>query len=162
MPFFHGASNRFLSTAVAGWSLSGITIMQTGNPVNVTISQDQANTGQGSQRPNLVGPINASSCGKVLIACVNSNAFALPTLYTYGNAGRNLFYAPGLVTFDLSLAKTFRFHERYSFQFRMDAYNAFNHVNWGAPNGNWSSPTFGNITSAGPMRRLEFIGRLAF
>jgi Carboxypeptidase regulatory-like domain/TonB-dependent Receptor Plug Domain len=162
MPFLRGSSNTLLRTVAGGWSLSGIATIQTGNPVNVTITQDQANTGQTSQRPNLVGPIHALSCGKVLIACVNSNAFALPTLYTYGNAGRNLFYAPGLINFDTSLAKTFRFRERYAFQFRMDAYNTFNHVNWGAPNGTWSSPSFGNITSAGPMRAFEATGRLFF
>jgi hypothetical protein len=162
MPFFRGASNAFLHAAAAGWSLSGIAAIQTGGPVNVTISQDRANTGQGSQRPDLVGKIDASSCGKVLIACVNSNAFALPAQYTYGNAGRNLFYGPGLVNFATSLAKTFRFRERYAFQFRLDAYNTFNHVNWGSPNGNWSSATFGNITSAGAMRTFELTGRLAF
>jgi len=162
MPFFRGSSNGLLRTVAGGWSLSGIAAIQTGNPVNVTITQDQANTGQTSQRPNLVGPIHPSSCGNVLIACVNSNAFALPTLYTYGNAARNLLYAPGLINFDTSLAKAFRFHERFAFQFRMDAYNTFNHVNWGAPNGNFSSPTFGNITSAGPMRAFEATGRLVF
>ena len=86
----------------------------------------------------------------------------LPALYTYGNSARNPFYGPGLVNLDSSLAKTFRFHERLAFQIRVDAYNTFNHVNWGAPNGVWSSPTFGNITSAGPMRAFEFTGRLVF
>jgi hypothetical protein len=98
----------------------------------------------------------------MLIACVNSNAFALPALYTYGNAGRNLFYGPGFFDLDSALAKTFRIRERLNFEFRLLAYNTFNHVNWGAPNGNWSSPSFGNITSAGPMRAFEVMGRLAF
>ena len=88
--------------------------------------------------------------------------FALPAQYTYGNAGPNLFHGPGLVNFDTALAKAFRFRERYSFQFRADAYNTFNHVNWGNPIGTWSSPSFGNITSAGPMRAFELTGRLAF
>ena len=61
-----------------------------------------------------------------------------------------------------SLAKIFRFGERYAFQFRLDAYNTFNHVNWGSPSGNWSAATFGNITSAGPMRTFELTGRLTF
>ncbi|HXJ43288.1 MAG TPA: hypothetical protein VNH18_28665, partial [Bryobacteraceae bacterium] len=162
MPFFLSSGHSLLRTIAGGWALSGIATVQTGNPVNVTITQDQANTGQASQRPNQVGPINASDCGKVLVACVNSNAFALPALYTYGNASRNPFYGPGLVNLDSSLAKSFRLHERYALQIRVDAYNSFNHVNWGPPNGVWSSPTFGNITTAGPMRALEFTGRLIF
>jgi len=162
MPFFQHASNAFLRGTAGGWALSGIVSIQTGNPVNVTISTDRANTGQTSQRPDLVGKIDASSCGKVLIACVNANAFALPTQFTYGNAARNLFYAPGLINFATSLGKTFRVRERLAFQLRLDAYNTLNHVNWGSPNGNWSSPTFGNITSAGAMRVFELTGRLMF
>ncbi|MCU1262205.1 MAG: hypothetical protein JWO80_5090 [Bryobacterales bacterium] len=162
MPFFLSSTHSLLRTVAGGWALSGIATAQTGNPVNVTITQDQANTGQAGQRPDQVGPIHASDCGKVLVACVNSNAFALPALYTYGNASRNPFYGPGLVNLDSSLAKSFRLHERYALQLRVDVYNTFNHVNWGPPNGVWSSPTFGNITTAGPMRALEFTGRLVF
>ena len=162
MPFFRRSKNALLRRAAGGWSLSGIATIQSGSPVNVTISQDQANTGQGSQRPNLVGKIDASRCGEILIACVNSNAFALPAQYTYGNAARNLFYGPGLVNFATSLAKTFRVREKWAFHFRVDAYNTLNHVNFGNPNGNWSNTNFGNITSAGPMRAFELTGRLTF
>jgi hypothetical protein len=162
MPFFKSSSSTLLRTVAAGWSLSGIASIQTGTPVNVTISVDQANTGQANQRPNRVGRIHASSCGKVLVACVNSDAFALPAQYTYGNAARNPFYGPGFVDFDTALAKNFQIRERLNFQFRADAYNTFNHVNWGPPNGVWTSPTFGNITTANPMRVLELMGRLTF
>jgi len=162
LPFFQSTSSRLLRTAAGGWTLSGIASIQTGNPVNVTISQDQANTGQGNQRPDRVGAIH-TNCGNVIIACVNKSAFALPTLYTYGNSARNPFYGPGLVNFDTSLAKAFPIHEQVAFQFRMDAYNTFNHVNWAPPNGNFSGSTFGNITTTSTnMRVFEFMGRLTF
>ena len=162
MPFFRGHSHPLLRAVAGGWSLSGILSIQTGIPVNVTISQDQANTGQTSQRPNRIGPIDASSCGSVIVACVNSSAFAMPALYTYGNSAMNPFYGPGLVNLDSALAKAFPIRERLNFQFRLDAYNTFNHVNWGSPNGVWGSPSFGNITTAGPMRTFEVTCRLAF
>ncbi len=162
IPFLRDASNMILRTALGGWSFSGIETIQTGNPVNVTISQDEANTGQASQRPNQIGPIRAGSCGGVLVACVNSNAWSLPTQYTYGDSARNPFYGPGTVNLNSALAKTFKIYERVNFQFRADAYNAFNHVDWGPPNGVWSSTTFGNITTAGSMRIFEFQGRLSF
>ena len=163
IPFFANSRSSILRAAGGGWSLSGIATIQSGPPVNVTISQDQANTGQTGQRPNLVGRIHSASCGHVLVACVNSNAFALPSLYTYGNAGRNLFSGPGLVNFDTSLAKTFPIYDRLAFQFRADAYNTLNEVNWGPPNGNWSAATFGSITTtATNMRIYEFMGRLVF
>ena len=148
-----------------GWSLSGIATIQTGNPVNVTITPDQANTGQTSQRPNRIGPIHASDCGKVLIACVNSNAFALPTQYTYGNSARNPFYGPGYVNLDSSLAKTFRFHERLAFQFRIDAYNTFNHVNLSNPDSCVDCGTAGRITDIlgnANMREWQFGLRIEF
>jgi hypothetical protein len=162
IPYLRNASNMILRTALGGWSFSGIETIQTGNPVNVTITQDEANTGQTTQRPNRIGPIHAGSCGSVLVACVNSNAFALPAQYMYGNSARNPFYGPGSINLNSALAKTFKIYERVNFQFRADAYNSFNHVDWGPPNGVWSSPTFGNITTAGPMRVFEFQGRLSF
>jgi hypothetical protein len=162
LPFFHSTSNRLLRTAAGGWTLSGIASIQTGNPVNVTISQDQANTGQSNQRPNRVGAIH-TNCGNALVACVNRSAFAQPALYTYGNSARNPFYGPGLVNFDTSLAKTFPIREQVAFQFRVDAYNTFNHVNWGPPNGNFTGSTFGNITTTSTnMRIFEFMGRFTF
>jgi hypothetical protein len=163
IPFFAGRS-PLVRTVAAGWSLSGIATIQTGLPVNVTISQDQANTGQASQRPNRVGTIHAESCGGVRVNCVNSSAFVVPALYTYGNAARNVFAGPSYVNFDTALAKTFRIHEGLGFQFRADAYNTFNHPNWGSPSGNFSSlATFGNITTiATNMRIFEFMGRLTF
>lgn len=161
MPFLKLSKKRLVHAALAGWSLSGTVTMQTGVPVNVTISQDIANTGQSGQRPNLVGPIH-STCGDALVGCINSDAFALPAQYTYGNASPNLFHGPGLVDFDTSLGKAFRIHERMAFQLRADAYNTFNHVNWGNPNGVWPSPQFGSITTAGPMRVFEITGRLSF
>jgi hypothetical protein len=163
IPFFAGRS-PLVRTVAGGWSLSGIVTIQTGLPVNVTISQDQANTGQASQRPDRVGAIHAESCGRVLVNCVNSSAFAMPALYTYGNTARNVFAGPGYVNFDTALAKTFRIHEGLGFQFRADAYNTFNHPNWGPPSGNFSSlATFGNITTtATNMRIFEFMGRLTF
>jgi hypothetical protein len=88
----------------------------------------------------------------------------MPAPYTYGNAARNPFFGPGYVDFDTALAKTFRIHEGVAFQFRADAYNTFNHPNWGSPASNFSSlATFGNITTtATNMRIFEFMGRLSF
>ena len=134
-------------------------------PVNVTISADVlANTGEASQRPDRSGvPIDASKCGAVLVNCVNANAFVQPKPYTYGNTARNVFHGPGYVDFDTALAKTFQIHEAVGFQFRADAYNTFNHVNWSNPNGNFTTlATFGNITSANSMRVFELMGKLTF
>jgi len=105
LPFFGHASNAFVRGAAGGWALNGIVDYSDGQSGKCDHCTDRANTGQTSQRPDLVGKIDASRCGKVLIGCVSANAFALPVQYTYGNAGRNLFYAPGLINFATSLRR---------------------------------------------------------
>ena len=95
LPFFQEAStNAFLARVLGGWSIAGIVTMESGTPVNVTSGRDIANTGAASQRPDLVGRIDASRCGEILVACINADAFAMPAAFTYGNAGRDLFHGP--------------------------------------------------------------------
>ena len=57
-----------------------------------------------------------------------SGPFALPGCGTLGNFGRNTFHGPSGFYSDLSLVKKFQIHERFSAQFRMDAFNVFNHA----------------------------------
>ena len=45
VPFLKDSSNAFLKYVVAGWQVSGVTTVQSGSPVNVTISADRANIG---------------------------------------------------------------------------------------------------------------------
>jgi hypothetical protein len=47
-----------------------------------------------------------------------ANAFALPAQYTYGNAGRNIVRADGLVPFDFTLMKQFKITESKEVQFQ--------------------------------------------
>jgi hypothetical protein len=71
----------------------------------------------------------------------------------------------------MSISKNITFRERYAAQFRMDAFNAFNHINLGNPNGNIDSGSAGQITS-GPFpagiggttnpRQLQFTVHLQF
>ncbi len=73
---------------------------------------------------------------------------------------------------DLSLLKNTRFHERYNVQFRADAFNLFNHPNFGQPNRSVSSAagnTFGQITStrfpvgdSGSSRQLQLALKFIF
>jgi hypothetical protein len=47
-----------------------------------------------------------------------------------GNLGRNTFVGPGIWQTDLTLAKTFKLTERFSFKFDADAFNVFNRTNF--------------------------------
>lgn len=93
-------------------------------------------------------------------------AFTDPGLDTIGNGGRNNAFGPHLFNSDMSAIKNFTIKERYTLQFRADAYNAFNHINFGNPSGNIQSA--GNIT-AGPFpggstnpRQMQFTARVQF
>jgi hypothetical protein len=64
--------------------------------------------------------------------------------------------APGLVNFDLAIYKQFRVTESKHFQFRAEAFNAFNTPSFSPPNAQVGNPSFGVISSAGRPRNLQF------
>jgi hypothetical protein len=167
LPFFRVSDNPILRYVLGGWQVSGVTTLESGRPFGVTISGDRANTGIGSQRPDLVGAIPKLSCqsnptGLGLINCIDANAFAQPAQFTYGNAPRNLLRGAGDIVTDLSLSKNFPLGARARFQIRADIFNAFNRVNFGNPNGAFGTANFGRITSADSMRRMELGGKIIF
>ncbi len=100
-----------------------------------------------------------------------SSGFTCPALDQIGSIRRNSVFGPDFFNSDMSIAKNVTFHERYTAQFRMDAFNAFNHINLGNPNGNVDSASGGQITS-GPYpastggttnpRQLQFTLHFAF
>jgi len=164
IPFFSRA-HRAARALFADWQVNGITIMQSGRPFNVSISEDRANTAPGStQRPDLVRPASSNCNGAHLRSCIDASAFALPALYTYGTAGRNLLRGPHLYSTDLSLFKNIPITERARFQFRAEAFNAFNWPMFGNPASNFSNlATFGNITSTSIDNRvMQFGGKIVF
>ena len=66
----------------------------------------------------------------------NPAAYANPANGSFGNARRNTLIGPGFANVDLSIGKEFPLTERLKFEFRADAYNAFNHVDYGNPDAN--------------------------
>ena len=61
-PFYSSSKQPLVKLLLTGWQLSGVTTLQSGIPINVTISVDRANVGTGSQRPDVVGNPRAD-CG---------------------------------------------------------------------------------------------------
>jgi hypothetical protein len=101
----------------------------------------------------------------------NTAAFAqnkvVTGVATDGNSARNLLYGPGYKTVDLALSRDFSLTERIKLRIRAEATNAFNHVNLGQPGtgvpaAGATSASFGVITSANPMRKVQFGARLTF
>jgi hypothetical protein len=189
---FHG--NRLVS----GWEVGTIIQAQTGNPLNVTsgisnFTGTSALTAGGGLRPDLLMPVgitgnpaqwftNPVVCTpfaqtgitQPLCSATPNAAFALPLGATpagdhFGDLGRNVFTGPSFVNTDLSLVKNTKLTERLNLQFRTEAFDVFNHPNFGNPNLNPQSSSFGKITSTrfpvgdfGSARQLQISLKLQF
>jgi hypothetical protein len=100
MPEFTGHNYAF-RTLVGGWQANLILTLQTGMPFNVGLSSDIANVGVGTQRPNYV-KAGSNTCSRETVinggttaSCIDSSAYAIPALYTFGNVHRNDQHGPG-------------------------------------------------------------------
>jgi hypothetical protein len=154
---------------LAGANHLGIFIAQTGFPINVTTPQDQANVGLGNQRPNVIATPSANCGNGHLVNCINIAGYQLPSLYTWGSAGRNMLYGPGLRNLDFSMFKSFSLFERAHLEYRAELFNILNTPNFANPSGSlptlspnvyaYTTPgNFGNITSTSNNNRSIQMG----
>ena len=164
IPYLRGSSNPFLRTVVAGWQLSGLTELQSGLPFNVSAGQDIAKTGIAQDRPNQIGNPNLPSGrthGQQQLAYFNTAAFAYANVGTFGNTQRNALRGPHYINVDLAMMKDFIITGETRFQFRAEAFDAFNHTNFNNPDGKVSDGVnFGRILSANDPRIIQ--GALKF
>jgi len=144
LPFFKGSG--LTHTLLGGWQWSGITLVQTGGPFSVTNSGDGVvpgdnagvadGTASAGSRPDLIGNPNtripdSGAGGGFGPLLYNPGAFAAPRGLTFGTAGRNIVRNPRQTNFDMALFKHFPIHESVSLEFRAEAFNVFNHTEWG-------------------------------
>ena len=166
-PFLNSGS-KFMNVLIGGWQVNGIATASAGQYHTVTISSDWLNLGSFTTSvPNIIGNYAAgrSLPGQYL----NPAAFAYPTnaegvpIHIEGNAGRNQIEVPGIANWDMSLFKNTAITERLMTQLRFEAFNVFNHTQFGVPNMSWPSPTFGQITlTLVDQRRLQLGLRVTF
>jgi predicted heme/steroid binding protein len=150
LPFFRKQTG-FLSKAIGGWQISGITQFQTGLPCSVIapnvdyagVGQD-ANWGCGGNGqfwvvngdPKIIGTFGPSGQWFATTNPDGSPIFTAPTPGTFNTQRvRNLIYQPGYQNWNMGLFKTFPVNEKVRFQFRAEAYNVWNHPNWCANSG---------------------------
>jgi hypothetical protein len=137
-----------------GWSLSTISMWQTGPYLTPTISPslDPANLNLvyrgASLRPDCVG--NGNLANPTPGHYFDINAFAPPPTNSgrLGNCGVGTLVGPGTVAIAGGLSKTFAFGERVRMRVESTFTNLPNHANFAPPAVNVSSPaTFGKTTS---------------
>ncbi|HEV3196380.1 MAG TPA: hypothetical protein VGZ73_00690, partial [Bryobacteraceae bacterium] len=159
--------------ALDNWVLSGIAQFTTGQPVGVgftTTDGTNLNGGGDAQRMDIVGSAYTGSI-HTFSHWFNTAAFGRPGMNDPGNAGKYDVRNPGVNNFDLALAKNFpiKSEKRY-FEFRWEAYNAFNHTQYAGlnttarfdPTGNQTNALFGTVTSTRAARVMQGALRFTF
>lgn len=163
LPFFKASG--LTHSLLGGWQYSGITTFATGGPLSVSnggagsIPPDNAGVANGigtGSRPDLVGNPNGAIPGGALYAAnssgpllVNPTAFAAPQGLTYGNSPRNLARNPHQINFDMAIFKHFAIKESAAFEFRAEAFNVFNHTEWGYIGGDAGSAAYNGSVTGG-------------
>jgi len=170
--------NRF----VEGWQLSGITQLQSGNPLNI-VTNINSFTGNATLRPDVIGHITVlghpsqwfttTSCDPRTGPCAANAVFALPVaagnVFHFGNLGRNVVIGPGFANTDFSILKRTKITESVRVEFRAEAFDIFNHANFGQPGRVVGASNFGVISStrfptgdSGSSRQLQFAMKVVF
>jgi hypothetical protein len=165
-----GKQNRWVS----GWSVSGITRFSTGLPVTLYNNTDSSLLGSlpnainnnGVDTPKYTpGNLDLNRNPRTTTSAFNTKLFSVPAPGTMGNVPRRFFYGPGLENFDMSLQKEIALTEGKLLQFRVEAFNVFNHAQFfgaAAVNGNISSANFGQIVNAMPPRQVQLAAKFNF
>jgi hypothetical protein len=172
LPFFAKHSNAAVRQVLGGWSLAGVTSVQSGGPNSVNVPADVPRIGTGSTRASLIADPNLSRSERTLAHWFNAEAF-LPAERMvqgdWGNSGRNILIGPGFQVWDLSLLKNITISEKTRMQFRAESFNLPNHPNFTSINTSVRfdsqgkpAQNFGSVTGAGPGRILSFGLKLLF
>jgi hypothetical protein len=123
-------SNHWLGHVAGGWTVGVLGTLLSGAPFTVTTQTNTTNAfSAGAQRADLVGDPELPSSERTLTRWFNTDAFAQPATFTFGNSGRGIVRGDGIINFDVSLAKNVALGGARTLQLRVEAFNAFNHPN---------------------------------
>jgi hypothetical protein len=164
--------NGFANVLLGGWQLNTITTIVGGTPLVVRgASNGLANRPDMLRVPKLADGFTDTNPQSGVL-WFDPTAFVNPALYVFGNTPRAIsqFRNPGAIIVDASVFKNFLLTEKLKLQFRVEAFNAPNHVNLGFPNTGFSpgaagtntSAAFGRITSARDPRQMQLSLKLIF
>jgi len=156
------------------WIFSGTTRFAAGFPVTLYDNSDNSLLGTLGNGVNnylldtpqqLAGPLKINTNGRNGRPAFNTALFPEENLGQLGNAKRRVFYGPGINNFDLTLQKTVRLAESKSLEFRVEAFNVFNHAQFYGPasvDGQVEDPNFGQIVSAAAPRLVQLVAKFNF
>ena len=163
------------SRLTEGWSLSGTTRLSTGLPVTLSDVSDNSLLGtlgngvnnQLLDTPQMTaGPLQINTNPRNGLTAFNTSLFSVETLGQLGNAPRRFFHGPGIENFDMQISKTVQLTETRSLDFRVQAFNVFNHAQFYGPtsvNGQVNDQNnFGRVVSAAAPRLIQLAVKFHF
>lgn len=178
--------SKNLNRLLGGWTMSGIVQSQTGSPYSIFGGIDSAGTGLGQRADyaangialtdlaaatndprTYTGPArslfkNPCPANRTNLTATSCSAASGLAVGRQGTVGRNQFYGPAFNKVDFSVIKRIPVTETVKFTLRADFFNIFNTVNFGLPGNDINSTLFGQSTTAGAPRLLQFAGRIDF
>jgi hypothetical protein len=166
LPVGHGRAfdpQGFLGGLARDWSASSVIMLQSGMPIAVTQTNQNAFAGFLIQRPNLVEgqdpelPTHERNEQRWF----NTAAFKAAPIFTLGNATRNPVRGPSYRNVDLAVARELPLG-RQRVELRVEAFNLLNTVQFGAPNGTVGNAAFGTITTAFDPRVIQLAVKVKF
>ena len=111
------------------------------------------------------GPLDINTNPRNGKAAFNTSLFSVETLGQLGNAPRRFFHGPGIENFDMQIKKTLPLTESKSLDFRIQAFNVFNHAQFYGPasvDGVVNDADFGTVVSAAPPRLVQVAAKFNF
>ena len=156
------SNGRLASRLLGGWRLGGIQTYSSGFPIGLT-ENNPLPIFNGPTRPWITSYTNwrtpfTGGFNPNGDTFLNAAAFPAQPAGVFGNSTR---YNPKVRMFpqfneNLSLAKSFNLTEKKHIDFRFEAFNLFNRTQFGAPNSNLNSSTFGVVNSqANAARQMQ-------
>ena len=141
--------------ALGDWQLNGIASYFGATPIELTTGANNLGVASGvGQRPDYTGAplyLNTSDSRQHL----NPLAFARPAAGRIGTLGKGAVRGKPITNIDFSMAKNWRFKERYGIQFRAEFFNVFNHTNFVGYDVDTRNASFGLLTVAQPPREIQ-------
>jgi len=167
-------ATSFARVALGGWSVSAVATVQSGDALTILFTNSKNVYGISQDRAQLTGICTKGqivTSGRVQSKLNNyfdKACFTPPPIIgadgigtAFGDSGTGIVNGPGQTNLDLSVTKSFRLHwpqDGSSVQLRMEFFNFFNHPQFSDPDNNFSSATFGVISSTSVNPR---VGQLA-
>jgi hypothetical protein len=171
LPFFEKSSNVAERIFLSGWSVSGITVVQSGTPA--ILNYNGADTlGLGGGTANRPDQIAAVSYPKKRVAWFNTASFASPVApwvndfgginQGFGSAGKDAIVGPGLYNWNLAAFKRIPITEGTNIQLRFESFNTFNRAQFQNLDTGTNDGNFGQVTSAYDARTLQLGAKFSF